>query len=72
MGELCETIPPLENGNSNCGSPIEESTGTMCYFFCKKGFDIDGSTRRICQTNHKWNGTVTECKKKLTMVTTIY
>ena len=72
IGKLYETIPQLENGSSNCSFPIEEDTGTMCSFICKKGFDIDGSTSRICQTNQKWNGTMTKCKSKLTIAITSY
>ena len=68
IGEACDTIPPLQHGNSSCSVPINETTDTTCSFFCKKGFKIDGSTRRTCQANHKWNGTVTKCKSKLEII----
>lgn len=65
LGEICETIPPLRYGSSTCVAPIKESTDTTCSFFCNKGFEIDGSTSRTCQANHKWNGTISKCESKL-------
>lgn len=66
-GEVCETIPPLQFGNSSCPVPINETTDTTCYFNCNKGFNIDGSTNRTCQNNHKWNGTMAKCESNMTM-----
>lgn len=65
LGKICETIPPLQHGNSTCAAPIKEGTDTTCSFFCNKGFEIDGSNQRTCQANHKWNGTVSKCESKL-------
>ena len=62
---MCETIPPLQHGNTTCIAPIKETTDSTCSFFCKKGFEIHGSTSRTCQPNHKWNGTITKCESKL-------
>ena len=66
-GEVCETITPLQFGNSSCSVPINETTGTTCSFHCSKGFQIDGSISRTCQDNHKWNGTMAKCESNMTM-----
>ena len=64
-GEACETIPSLQFGNSSCPAPINEVTDTTCSFICNKGFNNDGSASRTCQPNHKWNGTMAKCKRKI-------
>ena len=68
IGENCEVIPPLQYGNSTCNVPVNETTDATCSFFCNQGFDIYGSISRTCQANHKWNGTMTTCKSKLTVI----
>ena len=65
VGMTCQTIPPLQHGNSSCTAPINETTGTNYSFFFQNGFNIKGSTSRTCLANYKWNGTMAQCESKL-------
>ncbi|XP_077865442.1 uncharacterized protein LOC102806860 [Saccoglossus kowalevskii] len=36
--------------------------GTECVFDCLKGYELEGSDRRICEPNGRWSGSETSCK----------
>lgn len=61
VGEQCENLPPVVNGNASCLTGV---TDEMCSFQCHPGFSLEGSSKRWCQSNHKWNGTNPICKRK--------
>lgn len=62
IGIPCQDMAPLHHGNATCLTGVTDDT---CSFQCSKGFSLKGSKQRTCGIEHKWNGTITSCNRKL-------
>lgn len=55
----CPTLyPPLHGGMSCTGEQVTDET---CNFTCDPGYELLGSSARLCQPNNTWSGQLTVC-----------
>ena len=50
--------------NSDNGDGYE---GDTCSFTCNTGYELSGSSTRICQSDGNWNGTGIMCRRDVLM-----
>ena len=58
----------------DCGDPDSPANGDVSYttttegsvadYSCDEGYDLNGVTQRICQSNNTWSGDVPTCESK--------
>ncbi|KAM4808468.1 sushi, von Willebrand factor type A, EGF and pentraxin domain-containing protein 1 [Rhinophrynus dorsalis] len=60
--KTCPKLHNLEHGRINCSSS-DISYGTVCYASCDEGYELDGSSKLICQGNQQWETKVPRCKE---------
>ncbi|XP_041127576.1 sushi repeat-containing protein SRPX-like isoform X1 [Polyodon spathula] len=56
----CGRLYPPENGYMKCSSD-GDNYGATCSFACMGGFELQGSTARVCQYGLTWAGTEPSC-----------
>ncbi|XP_033864477.3 sushi-repeat-containing protein SRPX-like isoform X1 [Acipenser ruthenus] len=56
----CGRLHPPENGYMKCSSD-GDNYGATCAFSCMGGFELQGSTARVCQYGLTWAGTEPSC-----------
>ena len=58
----CPKVSPPKYGSliRECGNNYQDN----CYFQCPDGWDITGSSFRVCGSNGKWDGTEASCLNK--------
>ena len=59
----------------NCGDPDSPANGDVSFttttegsiadYSCDEGYDLNGLTQRICQSNNSWSESVPTCEGKL-------
>lgn len=69
----CPALVPPDNGYfvdspNGCGRVLN----TACGARCKPGYQLTGSSIRLCQENGTWSGTETECVRKCWLKWAIY
>ena len=57
--EPCPHLNAPLNGSISCTG--EQVTDEMCSFSCDPGFELLGSSQRLCQPNNTWTGVDTYC-----------
>jgi hypothetical protein len=60
-GHQCEKIQSPINGAMQCTG---NTTDYSCKFNCYPGYDLRGSSNRLCNASGKWTGDETLCKSK--------
>ena len=55
----CPHLDAPLNGSISCTG--EQVTDEMCSFSCDPGFELLGSSRKLCQPNNTWTGVNTYC-----------
>jgi hypothetical protein len=60
-GHQCERIQSPINGAIQCTG---NTTDHSCKFNCYPGYDLRGSSNRLCNASGKWTGDETLCKSK--------
>ncbi|XP_048855114.1 sushi repeat-containing protein SRPX isoform X1 [Brienomyrus brachyistius] len=56
----CGPLTPPENGYMKCDSDMD-NFGATCMFSCMGGFELQGSSARVCQSSLTWAGAETTC-----------
>jgi len=61
----CPSLADPSNGLKTCslGDDGILSYEDTCNFICNVGYILSGSDTRTCQSNRKWSGTTTFCRK---------
>ena len=61
----CSALNRPMNGmiNRSLGDDGFHSYEDICSFTCNTGYELTGSDTRTCQSNGRWSGTVTTCKR---------
>ena len=62
---LCSNLAQPNNGMINCslgddGIPSYEDT---CSFTCNTGYELTGSGTTLCQSDGRWSGSATVCRR---------
>ena len=57
--EPCPNISTILNGRIQCTGP--QVTDENCTFICDPGYNLTGSSLRICQSDHTWSGEAAFC-----------
>ena len=62
---MCRPLADISNGVMTCslGPDGFQNYEDTCSFECKTGYELTGSTRSTCQSDGRWSGTETICKK---------
>ncbi|XP_039601013.1 sushi repeat-containing protein SRPX isoform X1 [Polypterus senegalus] len=56
----CNTLSPPDNGHMKCNSD-GNNYGATCMFSCMGGYELQGSTARVCQYGLAWAGSEATC-----------
>nr|XP_019811902.1 PREDICTED: sushi repeat-containing protein SRPX isoform X1 [Bos indicus] len=56
----CGKLHAPENGYMKCSSD-GDNYGAVCEFSCVGGYELQGSSARVCQSNLAWSGTEPTC-----------
>jgi len=61
----CVALADISNGVMTCslGDDGVPSNGDICKFTCSTGYELTGSTSTTCQSDGRWSGTETICKR---------
>lgn len=60
--QRCNDIPPLHHGSAVCsGTKYQDK----CMFSCDRGYELIGSSQKVCQANGQWTGSdIVKCEGK--------
>ena len=61
----CVALADISNGVMTCslGDDGVPSSEDICKFTCNTGYELTGSTSTTCQSDGRWSGTETICKR---------
>ena len=55
----CGQLSPPKFGSIKCSD--DDRFGSLCELSCDKGYELVGSSERVCQSNHVWSGVTSLC-----------
>ena len=61
----CNNLTTPTNGNISCSSGNDGVgyEGDTCNFTCNTGYEVTGSDARTCQSDGRWSGSDTMCRR---------
>ncbi|XP_048248760.1 uncharacterized protein LOC124126022 isoform X2 [Haliotis rufescens] len=60
----CGPAPPVTDATSNIITSTEATSyGAIVEYTCRAGFEIKGSSRRLCNTTNTWTNTAPTCER---------
>lgn len=55
----CGALAAPKHGTISCTD--QDLFGSVCKLACGKGYELIGSSERVCQSNHVWSGVTSTC-----------